>query len=203
MPPAPAVKPNSPAASSGLGASQLLRLAAAVTVASVVFAHGPAALSAQFPALWSGCASNKPYQTFDAFFPFYMEQHSDQTCRRLHFVGTSLVIIMSLLDIGVIATFLVAASVGSLVCAATCAFAHGILEVVAIAVTFAALHRHLSVSAHGARLAWLLPLCGYGFAWVGHFFFEQNRPATFIYPTFSLLGDFRMWFQILTGARAF
>jgi len=40
---------------------------------------------------------------------------------------------------------------------------------------------------------------GYAFAWVGHFYFEHNRPATFIYPTFSLMGDFKMFFGILTG----
>jgi hypothetical protein len=39
----------------------------------------------------------------------------------------------------------------------------------------------------------------YGFAWVGHFFFEKNKPATFIYPSYSLLGDFRMWFETITG----
>ena len=42
-------------------------------------------------------------------------------------------------------------------------------------------------------------LAGYFFAWVGHFFFEKNRPATFIYPSFSLISDFRMWFDILRG----
>jgi len=45
---------------------------------------------------------------------------------------------------------------------------------------------------------WLLPVCGYGFAWVGHFFFEKNKPATFKYPAFSLRGDFVMWWQIVT-----
>jgi hypothetical protein len=40
---------------------------------------------------------------------------------------------------------------------------------------------------------------GYAFAWVGHFFFEHNRPATFQYPLFSFMGDWRMWFEILTG----
>ncbi len=45
----------------------------------------------------------------------------------------------------------------------------------------------------------LLPILGYGFAWVGHFFFEKNRPATFKHPFYSLLGDFRMFWDILTG----
>jgi hypothetical protein len=45
----------------------------------------------------------------------------------------------------------------------------------------------------------LMPLAGYGFAWTGHFFFERNRPATFQYPFYSLMGDFVMFWQILTG----
>lgn len=48
-------------------------------------------------------------------------------------------------------------------------------------------------------LLWLLPLVGYGCAWIGHFFFEKNRPATFRYPLYSLLGDWRMFFDILRG----
>lgn len=45
----------------------------------------------------------------------------------------------------------------------------------------------------------LLPLTGYGCAWVGHFFFEKNRPATFRYPVWSLMGDWVMFFQFVTG----
>jgi hypothetical protein len=52
---------------------------------------------------------------------------------------------------------------------------------------------------------WLIamPFIGYGFAWVGHFFFEKNKPATFKYPAFSLMGDFRLWFETVTGKRKF
>ena len=48
---------------------------------------------------------------------------------------------------------------------------------------------------------WLLalPVCGYGFAWLGHFVFEKNRPATFQHPFYSLAGDFVMFKDMLIG----
>jgi hypothetical protein len=45
----------------------------------------------------------------------------------------------------------------------------------------------------------LLPVVGYGFAWIGHFAFEHNRPATFKHPWYSLAGDFMMFRDMLAG----
>jgi hypothetical protein len=59
----------------------------------------------------------------------------------------------------------------------------------------------LGVTLATGRPAWLLGalLCGYGFAWVGHFFFEKNRPATFRHPFYSFAGDWVMFRDILLG----
>jgi hypothetical protein len=50
---------------------------------------------------------------------------------------------------------------------------------------------------------WLLPIAGYGFAWIGHFVFEKNRPATFSYPLWSFIGDWVMYGQLLRGKIGF
>jgi hypothetical protein len=49
------------------------------------------------------------------------------------------------------------------------------------------------------KILWAVPLAGYAFAWLGHYFFEKNRPATFTHPLYSLCGDFRMAYEVLTG----
>ncbi|HEX7369448.1 MAG TPA: DUF962 domain-containing protein [Rhodanobacteraceae bacterium] len=93
------------------------------------------------------------YASFREFYPFYLGEHADRRCRRLHFVGSCLVIAFIL---------------------------------VAIAM----------------RNPWWLvgaPVSGYGCAWVGHFAFEHNRPATFKYPLYSLMGDWRMFADVLRG----
>ena len=93
------------------------------------------------------------FSTFREFYPFYLSEHRNATCRKLHFAGTTLVVLL----------------VGA------------------------------AVVAGDAWILLLVPIAGYGFAWVGHFVFERNRPATFKHPGYSLMGDWVMYWQLLTG----
>jgi len=93
------------------------------------------------------------YRNLEQFYPYYLQEHSDRTCRRLHFVGSTLALVL---------------------------FATALLT----------------------QTWWLIAVAfvqGYAFAWVGHFFFEHNKPATFQYPWLSFKGDWKMWWQMLTG----
>lgn len=55
-----------------------------------------------------------------------------------------------------------------------------------------------TIATRNAQFLIALPFAGYGFAWVGHFVFEKNRPATFKYPLWSFIGDWVMFWQLLT-----
>lgn len=93
------------------------------------------------------------FHSFAEFYPFYLREHSNRTCRRLHFIGSSL----------------------ALAC--------------------------LALLLMTLNPWWLLVglLCGYGFAWVGHFGFEKNKPASFKRPLYSFMGDWVMYRDIWTG----
>ena len=56
---------------------------------------------------------------------------------------------------------------------------------------------------HNWRFLIAVPFIGYGFAWVGHFFFEKNKPATFQYPGYSLVSDFILFWDLLSGKQPF
>ncbi|MEM6536005.1 MAG: DUF962 domain-containing protein [Pseudomonadota bacterium] len=96
--------------------------------------------------------SNKRFETFEQFYPYYLTEHADPACRRLHYIGTGLGFVFMAAAILVSPWFLIG-----------------------------------------------VPLIGYFFAWVGHFFIEKNTPATFTYPLWSLRGDYKMFFAWLTG----
>lgn len=95
----------------------------------------------------------RKFESFSDFYPYYLQEHRDLTCRRLHFVGSALVLLL-------------------------------------LAALF--------VSGNWWYLA-AVPVVGYGFAWIGHFFFEKNRPATFKHPFYSLMGDWVMFKDMLLG----
>ncbi|MFZ5749178.1 MAG: Mpo1-like protein [Pseudomonadota bacterium] len=71
-----------------------------------------------------------------------------------------------------------------------------VLHYVGTALTFVAL---VAAIAWSAWWALAIPLAGYGFAWAAHFGVERNRPATFTYPLWSLVSDYRMFLLAMTG----
>lgn len=61
----------------------------------------------------------------------------------------------------------------------------------------------LALISHNAWWLVLIPISGYGFAWVGHAFFEGTRPATLQYPFYSLASDFILFWRLLTCRERF
>jgi hypothetical protein len=74
-----------------------------------------------------------------------------------------------------------------------CRFFHLIGSVSVIAV-FA-----VGIAVGNPHIFWLALLTGYGCAWIGHFGFEKNMPATFDNPGYSLASDWIMMKDILIG----
>lgn len=148
----------------------------------------------------SNNASNKIFNSFESFYPFYLSQHQNLSCRRLHFIGTSLTLLISLYERSIIFSMLLAVLISTPIYYLTHHIRHGLIELLALFITFQVVMRYLTSSWLKGFLCLFL---AYGFAWVGHFYFELNRPATFLYPTYSLLGDFRMWFEIATTSKPF
>ena len=46
----------------------------------------------------------------------------------------------------------------------------------------------------------IFPVVGYAFAWFAHFVVEKNKPASFNYPLWSFLSDFKMMWLMITGS---
>ena len=131
-----------------------------------------------------------------AFYPFYQREHSQSLTRALHFAGTAVVLFLVALTPALAAAAVFAGSVGFILCGALAGLPTGAVEGGVLLVLYLLAAR--SAGAGKAALATLL--VGYGGAWAGHYFVEHNRPATFIYPTYSLMGDFQMFYAIATGA---
>jgi len=170
------------------------------SLAFLVLLLGIAIQLTAIPSLTGPPAPNKPYSTFQAFYPFYQSEHSNEVNRKLHFAGTTVVIALFLMNPRSVPSLLMGVVVGLVLCPMLRGVPTGFIELALVMMTFIGTHK---ISTGKIGVAVLIPIVGYGCAWFGHFFHELNRPATFIYPTYSLLGDFQMWFRVATGKEAF
>ena len=144
-------------------------------------------------------SKNKPYEDFESFYPFYLTQHSDLTCRRLHFIGTTIAVGLMLSDINVLMAIVTSLTLSLMTCHITRHYDYGHVEALVALFAFLSQLSRANKINKGLQLLFV----GYGFAWIGHFVFEKNRPATFVYPTYSFFGDFKLWLSIATLKRPF
>jgi len=144
-----------------------------------------------------GVHANKAMSTFQAFYPFYLEQHAALATKRMHYLGTAALLVLMLYSGGLLVLPLAAGVVaGYTTFHFTRHLASGMLEMGVMLACFVV----SGLVATGSVIAVLSPMVlAYGCAWIGHFVFERNRPATFIYPTWSLIGDFNMFVDMLRG----
>jgi len=97
--------------------------------------------------------SDKKFTSLKDFYPYYLAEHSNPVCRLLHFIGTSIaLIILVMVVLGATPILLLV----------------GVVQ-------------------------------GYFWAWVGHFVFEKNKPATFEYPFYSFVSDWLMYRDMWVG----
>jgi len=140
--------------------------------------------------------SNQPARihSYQEFWPYYLSEHSVPLCRHVHFIGTTgFVVYLGYLltqNYWLGAALLVALVIG-----------YSGFKVEAKQNAFWVLIGMIGV------MGWTEPqifngiLFAYFWAWVGHFLIEHNRPATFSYPLWSLLSDFKMWGEMCMGRR--
>ena len=100
--------------------------------------------------------SEQAYASFEAFYPFYISQHQNRVSRRIHVIGTGLMILAVPISLLTLNPWWLA-----------------IFPAVAAS------------------------------AWVGHFVFEKNRPLGLRHFVWSLMGDFRLFFETVTGRHPF
>lgn len=132
------------------------------------------------------------YESFAAFWPYYLSEHSVPRCRHVHFIGTSgfvIYLVSLLIDQPMLIIPLgISIFIGSLAFSSEAKrnAAWALLLMIGLMVYFEP--RFI----YGVLFA-------YAFAWVGHFIIEHNRPATFTYTLWSLAGDFKMCSQMWRG----
>lgn len=101
----------------------------------------------------SAVSKDHRFTSFSEFYPYYLSEHRNSTCRSLHYIGSSI-------GLGVLL---------------------------------------FSLTSGNFQYIPMALVAGYAFAWIGHFFFEYNKPATFRYPLWSFMGDWVMLKDFLLG----
>ena len=172
------------------------KLGVAPCAALVAVALAAVAALLQSPPSQDDAAATKPFTTFPEFYPFYLTQHAHPTTKLLHLIGSSGAMLGTLAEPRLLVGLAVGSMVGLLAFRLTIGIEHGLVEFGLGIVACLVCTRFTCGS---IRPALRTLVFAYSFAWAAHKFVEENRPATFIYPIFSLWGDFRMFGEVLMG----
>lgn len=172
-----------------------------VLVSSVIFSL--ACLHFEGQGVFGIPAVEKPFRTFAEFYPFYLSQHANATCRRLHVIGTGIGIFRAVFDIYMLLAIVPALFFAQGFFFLSRSLSHGFFEMGLMLGIYVCTMRILYGNWKKTLQSASFLLIGYGFAWVGHFGFEHNMPATFIYPVYSFFGDMTLLFEVATKSIAF